>query len=76
VPHGVPVQHVPDTQLCPAWQHALEPHGVVPNAQQPPPGSGRPLQHWLTEQIWLCAQHWPLHTTPARGRRLAEGAGV
>lgn len=79
LPHTVPVQQIPLMQLCPGWQQPVAPHTTVPGGQQPPPGSGVPVQHWLTEQIWPLAQHWEPHTVPAgrqegnvRGRKVGR----
>jgi hypothetical protein len=72
-PQGLPVQHVPETQLWPALQQAEAPHGTCPNGQQPPPGRGVPRQQMPTEQISPCWQHWLPQTMPVRGDGVAGG---
>jgi hypothetical protein len=73
-PQGVPVQQIPWTHDCPAWQQLDAPHTVVPGAQQPPAGSGAPVQQMLPEQIWPCWQHWLPQTVPeAQQMLLTQG---
>lgn len=58
------MQQTPAAHCAPAEQHEVAPHGTVPGAQQPPAGSGVPVQQIDPEQIWPCAQHCPPQVTP------------